>query len=291
MNLDAARNFLHANARVLERRRFAHLFDGGPAEPVVDAIRAFRNRDGGFGHAIEPDMRAPESQPVGVQTAMEILHEIGVHDDPMIGPAVDWLATITREDGGIPFVLETDAPHAPWWRSSDASSVTQTAANAAALHSLGVSHPWLQGADEFLFARIAQIDASRVGEDIGLGYDVLFSVHFLDAHPDDARAGAALDSLAPIPTADPVPGLAASSTWRATSTPSSALSRTTAAGAWRGRTGTRRPPSSGAAWPPSTRSPCSVRTGGLEDSPSGQVDALFFWARSPACIAPSDRPA
>jgi hypothetical protein len=202
MNLDAARNFLHANARVLERRRFAHLFDGGPAEPVVDAIRAFRNRDGGFGHAIEPDMRAPESQPVGVQTAMEILHEIGVHDDPMIGPAADWLQSVTREDGGIPFVLETDAPHAPWWRSSDASSVTQTAANAAALHSLGVSHPWLQGADEFLFARIAQIDASRVGEDIGLGYDVLFSVHFLDAHPDDARAGAALDSLAPIPTAD-----------------------------------------------------------------------------------------
>jgi hypothetical protein len=203
MNLDAARTFLHANGRVLERRRFAHLIDGGPKEPVLDAIRAFRNDDGGFGHAIEPDMRAPISQPVGIHTAMEIVHEVGAHDDPMIGPAADWLQSVTREDGGIPFVLETDAPHAPWWRSSDASSVTQTAANAAALHSLGVSHPWLQGADEFLFARIAQIDASRVGEDIGLGYDVLFSVHFLDAHPDDARAGAALDSLAPIPTADP----------------------------------------------------------------------------------------
>jgi hypothetical protein len=203
MNLDAARSFLHAHARVLERRRFEHTFDGGPKEPVLDAVRAFRNDDGGFGHAIEPDMRAPESQPVGVQTAMEILHEIGVHDDPMIGSALDWLVTVTREDGGIPFVLETDAPHAPWWQFSDESSVTQTAANAAALHSLGVSHPWLEKADEFLFARIAQIDASRVGEDIGLGYDVLFSAHFLDAHPDDARANAALESLAPIPTADP----------------------------------------------------------------------------------------
>jgi hypothetical protein len=203
MNLDAARTFLHANGRVLERRRFAHLIDGGPKEPVLDALRAFRNDDGGFGHAIEPDMRAPESQPVGVQTAMEILHELGVHDDPMIRPAADWLRSVTRDDGGIPFVLETEAPHAPWWKSSDASSVTQTAANAAALHSLGVSHPWLESADEFLFTRIAQIDASKVGEDIGLGYDVLFSVHFLDAHPDDARATAALDALAPIPTADP----------------------------------------------------------------------------------------
>lgn len=203
MNLDAARSFLHANARVLERRRFEHGFDGGPAEPVLDAVRAFRNDDGGFGHAIEPDMRAPESQPVGVQTAMEILHEIGVHDDPMIASAVEWLATVTREDGGIPFVLETDAPHAPWWAFSDASSVTQTAANAAALHNLKVSHPWLERADEFLFARIARIDSAKAGEDIGLGYDLLFSVHFLDAHPDDARATAALEGLAPIPTADP----------------------------------------------------------------------------------------
>ena len=47
---------------------------------------------------------------------MEILHEIDVHDDPMIRPAVDWLRIIAREDGGIPFVLETDAPHAPWWQ-------------------------------------------------------------------------------------------------------------------------------------------------------------------------------
>jgi hypothetical protein len=202
MNLDAARTFLHANARVLERRRFDHLIDGGPKEPVLDALRAHRNDDGGFGHAIEPDMRAPESQPVGVQTVMEILHEIGAHDDPMIRPAVDWLASIARVDGGIPFVLETSAPHAPWWQFSDASSVTQTAANAAALHNLNVNHPWLEQADEFLFGRIAQLDASRMTDDIGLGYDVLFSVHFLDAHPDDARATEALTALAPIPTAE-----------------------------------------------------------------------------------------
>jgi hypothetical protein len=201
IDLDAARSFLHANARVLERRRYEHLFDGGPVEPVLHALRAFRNDDGGFGHAIEPDMRAPISQPVGIHTTMEILHEIGAHDDPMIGPAADWLTTITRADGGIPFVLPTDAPHAPWWRHSDTSSVTQTAANAAALHALSVRHPWLERADEFLYERIAALDPSRVEQDVGLGYDLLFSVHFLDAHPDAARAGAALEALAPIPTA------------------------------------------------------------------------------------------
>jgi hypothetical protein len=205
VDLNAATTFLHANARVLERRRFEHLFEGAPYEPVLHALCAYRNDDGGFGHAIEPDMRAPTSQPVGVHTVMEILHEIGERDDPMIVAACDWLASITRDDGGIPFVLE-DAmayPHAPWWRYSDASSHTQTAANAAALHTLDVRHPWLQRADEFLFARIAELATSRLGEDVGLGYDLLFSFHFLDAHPDAARANATLDALGPIPEAEP----------------------------------------------------------------------------------------
>ena len=202
-DLPAATAFLNANARLLERRRFAHLFEQDGAGPVVHVLRGYRNADGGFGHGIEPDMRAPESQPVGVQTAMEILHEAGIDDDPMIGPAADWLLSVTRDDGGIPFMLATDAPHAPWWRHSDASSHTQTAANAAALHNLGVTHPWLDGADEFLFARIAGLDAARAAEDVGLGYDLLFSVHFLDAHPDAARATAALEALGPIPAAEP----------------------------------------------------------------------------------------
>ena len=257
-DLDAARAFLHANARVLERRRFDHLFDDGPRDPVLDALRAYRNDDGGFGHAIEPDMRAPTSQPVGIHTVLEILHEVGAHDDPMIGPAAGWLATITREDGGIPFVLE-DAmtyPHAPWWQASDESSVTQTAANAAALHNLNVSHRWLEGADEFLFARIAELDASRLGADVDLGYDLLFRFHFLDAHPDAARAEAALDALSAVPAAEPgselpspldlspTPGSRSRRLLRCRAPPRRARARpaeTTAAGTRHGRTGTRRP--------------------------------------------------
>ena len=197
VDLNAASAFINANARVLERRRFAHQFEGASPEPVLHALRAYRNDDGGFGHAIEPDMRAPTSQPVGIHTAMEILHEIGAHDDPMIAPAADWLATVTRDDGGIPFVLE-DAmayPHAPWWQYEDGSSNIQTPVNAAALHGLGAQHPWLDGADEFCFRQIAQLDLS--GLTTQPGYALQFGVAFLNAHPDAARAEAALDELAP----------------------------------------------------------------------------------------------
>jgi hypothetical protein len=210
VDLNAAEAFLRSTARVLELRRYEAILKGGPTEPVVHALRAYRNGDGGFGHAIEPDMRAPTSQPVGIHTALEILHEVGVRDEEMIGAAADWLTAVTRDDGGIPFVLE-DAmahPHAPWWQYEDASSEIQTPVNAAALHRLGVRHPWLDGADEFCFDRIARLDLSGLTTEAG--YALQFGVAFLNAHPDAARAERALDALAPalepLATAEPDAG-------------------------------------------------------------------------------------
>lgn len=209
VDLNAAARFLHSTARVLERRRFEHLFEGGSAEPVLHALRAYRNDDGGFGHAIEPDMRAPTSQPVGVHTALEILHEVGIREDEMIEPAADFLTTITRDDGGVPFVLENAMayPHAPWWQYSDESSAIQTPVNAAALHRLGARHPWLEGADEFCFRTIAGLDLSGLTTEPG--YALQFGVAFLNAHPDAERAEQALDALAPalapLATAEPDP--------------------------------------------------------------------------------------
>jgi hypothetical protein len=209
VDLNAAKTFLHANGRLLERRRFGYLFEGASAKPVLHALRAYRNDDGGFGHAVEPDMRAPTSQPVGVHTVLEVLHEIGVRDDPMIAAAGDFLTTITRPDGGIPFVLE-DAmayPHAPWWQFTDESSAIQTPANAAAFHRLGAQHPWLDGADEFCFRQIAELDLGGLTTEPG--YALQFGVAFLNATPDAARAEAALDALAPalapLATAEPDP--------------------------------------------------------------------------------------
>jgi hypothetical protein len=197
-DLSTATDFIYSTARLLDRLRFAHLVDGAGAEPVLDVLRAYRNADGGFGHAIEPDMRGPVSQPVGAHTAIEILHEVGAHDDPMVGSACDWLASIARDDGGIPFCLPsaTAYPRGPWWQPADESSLTQTAANAAAMHAVGARHAWLDGASEFCWRRIEALDLSGPIAP-GVAYDVRFGVAFLDAVPDAARAEAVLDALAP----------------------------------------------------------------------------------------------
>lgn len=57
-----AREFVYANARLLDRRRFEYHFEQGKAHPVLDALRAYQNSDGGFGSALEPDIRTPCSQ-------------------------------------------------------------------------------------------------------------------------------------------------------------------------------------------------------------------------------------
>jgi hypothetical protein len=196
---DAAKTFIYAHARLLERHRLAHLLGEAGPERVVDTLRAYRNADGGFGNAIEPDMRAPVSQPVGAHTAMEILHEVGVHDDELIQGAADWLATIARADGGVPFCLPSalDYPRNPIWQPADESSIIQTAANAAALHALGVAHPWLDGADEFLWREIDALDLTTADDNPGTGYVVRFAISFLNAVPDADRADAALDALTP----------------------------------------------------------------------------------------------
>jgi hypothetical protein len=198
-DIDAAIRFIHSSGRLLERLRLAHLLDGGDPEPVLTALRAYRNPDGGFGNAIEPDMRAPDSQPVGIHTAMEILDQVGVTDDPMIEPAADWLAGIARPDGGVPFCLPSvlDHPHNPIWQPSDSSSLIQTAANAASLYRLGVEHPWLDGAAELVFGWLDETDLASVEPNPGVGYEVRFAVVFLNAHPDADRATKALDALAP----------------------------------------------------------------------------------------------
>ena len=82
-DFDAAAAFIAANARVLDRRRFQRMFGDGAAWLVRDAVAAYRNGDGGFGHALEPDCRAPGSQPLAVEMALRIMDELG-----RVGPLI-----------------------------------------------------------------------------------------------------------------------------------------------------------------------------------------------------------
>src|SRR6516162_2651552 len=157
-DFDAATTFIAANARVIDRRRFERLFGDGDAQPVRDAVAAYRNADGGFGQALEPDCRAPGSQALATEMALRIMDETDAWDEALVRGACDWLAAVAPTEGGVAFVQPTLAgwPHAPWWvpEEGDPASVIATALIAGTLHARGVSHPWLGPATELVWARV-----------------------------------------------------------------------------------------------------------------------------------------
>ncbi len=178
-----------ANARLLDRHRLAALLHGAPVAPVIDALRAYRNPDGGFGHALEPDVRAPESEPACTLHALEVLVAVHPRNDPMIADAAAWIAAIADPDGGVPFVMSTAAasPHAPWMVPSPGGSHL-TFALAGVLWESGSSLPWLEHGTDWCWARLE-------GPNVLSGYWLKFALDFLDSVPDSSRAQAAIERL------------------------------------------------------------------------------------------------
>lgn len=190
-DVDAARTFVHSHARLLDRRRFEHLLGSAPAELVLLALAAYRNPDGGFG-ALEPDLRTPASQPIPVRYAFDVLAE--VQPLPAVGSmarsSLDWLVTVTNDDGGVPFVLPSAAeqPAAPWIVPAPESSLLATAQLAAGALRLGLEHPWLDRALDYCWARVEAVTPAEA-------YTFKYVVDLLDVAPDREQAEVVLDRL------------------------------------------------------------------------------------------------
>ncbi len=197
-DLARAADFIWRHARLLDRLRFAHLFLGHDRDAVLAALRAYRNPDGGFGNALEPDLRAPASQPAAVRSALEMLDRIDGFADPMVPKACDYLLTITTPEGGVPFVLPSALayPRAPWWQTTDdpPASITFSAPIAGLLHKRRVAHPWLDRATDYCWRQVLAFDVAepegpaRDVERIGKSYEARAILAFLEHVPDRRRA-------------------------------------------------------------------------------------------------------
>ncbi len=183
-DLAATSAFMTAHARLLDRRRFAVRFEGGDPDLALAALEAYRNPGGGYG-ALEPDLRAAESQPVGAMHAFEVFEDVAPVTSPRAAELCDWLAGATLPDGGLPFALPVaDATAtAPFWAGADpdVSSLHITTAVAAVAHRVArhdpavAAHPWLTTASRYAAAAMAAQDgpASTL--------ELLYGLRFLDA--------------------------------------------------------------------------------------------------------------
>lgn len=192
--LEKAQIFLWNNGRLLERQLFSFLFDNGSREAVLSALNAYKNPDGGFGNALEPDKRTASSQPIDQEVAIRILDDIGP-DQASPLQLCNFLTKITTHEGGIPFVLPTvsDAPRAPWWNTdpNPPASINPTASIAGLLHKHKVQHPWLERATAFCWQKIETLQEAPDN-------DLLCVLLFLEHVPERERALTQFNRLAEL---------------------------------------------------------------------------------------------
>ncbi|MER5929246.1 hypothetical protein [Streptomyces sp. NPDC002054] len=190
--LARAEQFMWLTARVLEQRRFAFHFLGGDRDAVDAALGSYLNADGGYGHALDPDLRGPLSQPLHTAHALRVLDSLGRCAGQRIERLCRHLAGVSTPDGALPVVFPGPRayPGAPYHLVLDdpPGELLTTGPVVGLLHRNRVWHAWLFRATDFCWERVESLRHSHP-------YEVQAAVTFLDGAPDRARAAAAADRL------------------------------------------------------------------------------------------------
>lgn len=177
---------------MLEQHRFAHHFRGAAADPVETALDAYRNEDGGYGHALEPDLRGPVSQPLHTAHALRVLDAVERCAGQRVERVCRYLTSVSTADGALPAIhpSQRDYPTAPFVTVVDdpPSDLLATGPVVGVLHRNEVWHAWLFRATDFCWMAVESLEKSHP-------YEIEAAVAFLDSAPDRARAEAAAHRL------------------------------------------------------------------------------------------------
>lgn len=190
-SLERAAEFIWRNARLLERTMFAREFLGGPPGAVITALMAYRNTDGGFGNALEPDVRAPGSMPLHCEQALYVLREAEIRDAGLAMGVCDYLSSVAEPNGRVEIVSEELKlyPRAAHWTSSfSPDSPNPTAGLAGLLRFQAIEHRWLTDATRWCEQRF-----ERPLED---AHEAVCAMRFFEHANDRKRAQEAAVKIA-----------------------------------------------------------------------------------------------
>lgn len=159
MDFGKAADFIWTNGRLLERRILEYFFYNGSSGQILDALKAYQNMDGGFGNALEPDLRTPDSQPLFIEFGMRILYECHIRDSEIAYKACDFISSYADLNQGIPsiFTSSRNYPRAEHWNNpnSEQPSFNRLTGLVGLISWQGIQHPWLNGAIDTCLKDIA----------------------------------------------------------------------------------------------------------------------------------------
>lgn len=116
---DKAVEFIELAGRPLERALYKYHFEPSSRDQVLAELAKFQNADGGFGNALEPDLRVPDSSAIATSVAFQVLREVSAPSgSEIVQSGLRYLADTFNEDIGgwepIPWASE-QYPRASWW--------------------------------------------------------------------------------------------------------------------------------------------------------------------------------
>ena len=168
---------MKSKARRLDRLLLERRFEGGLAEGVVSALAVYQNEDGGFGQALEPDLRSPSSSAEASGIGLSILRDMNVPSEhPVVQNTAQYLLATFKQATNTWRVAPQDVneyPHAPWWHDEggslastfDGYRVIPRAKIVGLLHHYAdlVPEEWLVSITEQTVADIETIDPFGTG--------------------------------------------------------------------------------------------------------------------------------
>jgi hypothetical protein len=117
--LGRAKGFMQEKGRPVDQALFAYHFENGAAADVVKALATYQNEDGGFGRALEADLRLDDSSAIATSVAFQILRQIGAGaSEPVVRRGIDYLLATYDASAQVWPIIPAAAdtmPRAPWW--------------------------------------------------------------------------------------------------------------------------------------------------------------------------------
>jgi len=126
-NYQKAEEFILTNARELERNIYYYHFKPimSSYQDVVHELIKFQNSDGGFGNALEPDVRMKKSSIVATKYALQILIDINASSsEQIVRDGISFILKNYNEKSKTWELVDENveaAPHAPWWNFDNLS--------------------------------------------------------------------------------------------------------------------------------------------------------------------------
>ncbi len=117
VSLRKARDYVYANGVLLERALFSYLLEAGSLEHLHTCLLAYKNPDGGWGHGLEHDLKAPDSHPAALEYLLGTLSRYAIPIGNLLDSTPEWVESMQLADGSLrnPASL-SEYPIAPWWQ-------------------------------------------------------------------------------------------------------------------------------------------------------------------------------